>query len=283
MFANTYKINVKTINSGSTATTITFPISMNFETVDQAELIERVFVDTEVENAINPILNYDKVRFLPITTLGVNLDKIIYNLNLLDENGQYVNFYGKIGFTDDDIKFKKESFKQTFVDLVFFDTDNALTQKPINDVTIFSNLNSSDLLPLTSTNGIAGQPKPANQIPINFILENPILNPMGFSEGFHLYDYKDELTIGQSKSIFMRATFKNAKTGKAVNLMVKQSPQPIDKLVNELYTKFILTRTSSGYYYQIDDTYQGNGLVGVNNVIYTDNSVVINLYEIKAL
>lgn len=276
MFANKYKINLKTMDSGATATTITFPIDMTFQTVDQAELIERVFVETEVEKAINPILNYDKVRFMPITQTNIVLNKIIYNVNVLGLNGQYVNVYGKINFTDDDIKYKKESFKQTFLDLVFFDSDNALTQVPINNLTIFSNLNSSDL---EST----GQPKPINQIPINFVLENPIINPRGFAEGYHLYDYKDGLQIGGLKYIYMRATFKNAKTGKAVNLMVTQAPQTIDKLVNELYTRYKLTRTSSGYYYQIDDTYNGNGIGGINNVIYNSNSVIINLYEIKAL
>ncbi len=283
MFANKYKINIKTMNSGSTATTITFPIDMTFQTVDQAELIERVFVEAEVEKAINPILNYDKVRYMPITPTGVKVDKLIYNVNLLDVNGQYVNFYGKIGFSDDDIKFKKESFKQTFLDLVFFDSDNALTQVPINNITIFSNLNTTDLVPMGSTNGVSGQPKPANEVPVNFILENPIVNPRGFSEGYHLYDYKDGLTIGGVKYIYMRATFKNAKTGKAVNLMVTQAPQTIDKLVNELYTRYKLTRNSTGFYYEIDPTYQGNDIIGINNVIYTQNSAVINLYEIKAL
>lgn len=283
MFANKYKINLKTMNSGSTATTITFPIDMIFQTVDQGELIERVFVEAETEKAINPILNYDKVRFMPLTPTGQKVDKIVYNVNLLDANGVYVNFYGKIGFTDDDIKFKKESFKQTFLDLVFFDSDNALTQVPINNLTIFSNLNSSDLLPITSTNGIAGQPKPANQIPINFILENPIVNPRGFAEGYHLYDYKDSLPVGTLKYIYMRATFKNSKTGKATNLMVTQSPQTIDKLVHELYTRYKLTRNNTGYYYEIDNTYHGNSTSGINNVNYTSNSVVIDLYEIKAL
>ncbi len=276
MFANKYKINIKTMNSGATATTITFPIDMSFQMVDQAELIEKVFVESEVEKAINPILNYDKVRFMPITPNNIKVNKLIYNVNILDANGQYVNFYGKIGFSDDDIKLKKESFKQTFLDLVFFDSDNALTQVPINNLTIFSNLNTTDL-------ETTGQPKPANQIPINFILENPIINPRGFSEGFHLYDYKDGLPIGALKYIYMRATFKNAKTGKAVNLMVTQAPQPIDKLVNELYTRYKLTRSSTGYYYEIDPIYHGNNVTGVNNVIYTENSVVINLYEIKAL
>lgn len=276
MFVNKYKINIKTMNSGATATTITFPIDMSFQMVDQSELIEKVFVETEVEKAINPILNYDKVRFMPITPNNIKINKLIYNVNILDTNSQYVNFYGKIGFSNDDIKFKKESFKQTFLDLVFFDSDNALTQVPINNLTIFSNLNTTDL-------DTTGQPKPANEIPINFVLENPIVNPRGFAEGFHLYDYKDGLSIGGLKYIYMRATFKNAKTGKAVNLMVTPAPQPIDKLVNELYTRYKLTRTSTGYYYEIDPTYNGNGIIGTNNVVYTENSVVINLYEIKAL
>ncbi len=276
MFANKYKINLKTMNSGSTATTITFPIDMSFQTVDQAELIEKVFVETEVENAINPILNYDKVRFMPITPDNVLIEKIMYNIHLLDDTGQYVNYYGKVGFVDDDIKFRKEFFKQTFVDLVFYDTDNALTQVPINNLTIFSNLNSSDL-------DSKGKPRPVNEIPLNFVLENPIIKTRGFSEGYHLYDYKDELVVGGFKYIYMRASFKNAKTGKSNNLMVTQAPQSIDKLVNELYTRYKLTRTSSGYYYEIDPTYNGNGIIGTNNVSYTSNSVLINLYQIKAL
>lgn len=282
MLTNKYKINLSSFNSGSTATTINFPIDMSFQTIDQAELINRVFVDTEVEKAINPILNYDKVRFIPITPNSDNVDRIIYNVKLL-ENNNYVNFYGNIGFTDDDIKFKKETFKQTFLDLVFFDSDNALTQVPINNLTIFANLNSSDLLPLETTNGVSGQPKPANEIPINFILENPIINPRGFAEGYYLYDYKDELPLGALKYIYMRASFKNAKTGKSINLMVSQSPQPIDKLVNELYTRYKLTRNANGFYYEIDPTYQGNNINGVNNVNYVSNSVIINLYEIKTL
>lgn len=282
MYTNKYKINLKTIDSGSTATTITFPIDMVFQTVDQAELIEKVFVDTEVEKAINPILDYDKVRFTPIKSDGSVIEKIIYNVKLI-ENNQYVNFFGNIGFTDDDIKFKKENFKQTFLDLVFFDSDNALTQVPINNLTLFANLNTSDLLPIDRTNGLGGQPKSANEIPINFVLENPIIKPRGFSEGYYLYDYKDLIPFGGFKYIYMRASFKNAKTGKSTNLMVTQAPQPIEKLVNELYTRFKLTRTKDGFYYEIDPTYHGNNTIGLNNVNYISNSAIINLYEIKAL
>jgi hypothetical protein len=81
----------------------------------------------------------------------------------------------------------------------------------------------------------------------------------------------------------MRASFKNAKTGKSVNLMVKNTAQPIDKLVHELYTRYKMTSTATGYYYEIDNTYHGNtGISGPNNVIYNSNTCKVTLYEIKA-
>lgn len=278
----TAKINIALLPSGTTATTINIPLSMDYGIVDQSELIDKEFVDKEVELAINPILDYEKVRYLPLDLQKNHIDKITYDLQLLDGNGVYNDFYGNVGYNDDDIKFRKNSFKESFLNLSFYDTNNPLTQKLVGNMTIYTELNSSDYLPLNTTNGLAGQTKPANQIPINFILENPILNSRGFSEGYHLYMYKDEIGIGLSKYIYMRASYKNAKTGKSINLMVKNTALPIDKLVNELYTRYKLVRFSDGYFYEIDDTYHGNGETSSNNVTYTQNSVSVNLYQIKA-
>lgn len=282
MFANKFKINLSTIASGVTATTITFPIGTEFQTVDNSELIDRVFVANEVENAINPILDYDKVRFLPLNMTGTHIDKVFYDIKLFDDNGTYTNFYGGVGFDDDDIKYRKNSFTNSFLNLSFYDTDNPLTQKLITYVTLFSKLNSGDIYSLSQTSGVPGIAKPANQIPINFITENPITNPRGFNEGYHIYDYKDGLKIGDEKYLYMRASFKNSKTGKSVNLMVNSTAKPINELVHELYTRVRLFRTSTGYYYEIDDTYRGDNTTGPNNVNYATNTVVVNLYQIKA-
>jgi len=46
--------------SGATATTINIPINMEYQLIDQSELIDRVFVSTEVENSINPIMERPK-------------------------------------------------------------------------------------------------------------------------------------------------------------------------------------------------------------------------------
>jgi hypothetical protein len=82
----------------------------------------------------------------------------------------------------------------------------------------------------------------------------------------------------------MRASFKNAKTGKSTNLMVENAAADIDDLVHLLYTRYKLVRTNTGYYYQIDDTYHGlTGVTGPNNVTYASNDVTIKLYQIQAL
>ena len=86
----------------------------------------------------------------------------------------------------------------------------------------------------------------------------------------------------------MRATFKNAKLGTTTNTMVRNTAQPIDELVHQLYTRYKLVRNATGYYYEIDDTYQGSSaFTGTNNVTYTynpiQNTVTVNLYKINAL
>jgi len=156
-------------------------------------------------------------------------------------------------------------------------------------------LKDGDLIQIGAPQGVPGQPKPAKQIPINYVLESPVLNVKGFAEGYHLYDYKDELIQGQQKYLYMRASFKNAKTGRSTNLMVKNTALPIDELVHELYTRYILVRDNTGYYYKIDHIYRtsldptfiSNTPILINNVIYTTNptknTVTVKLYQINAL
>jgi hypothetical protein len=84
----------------------------------------------------------------------------------------------------------------------------------------------------------------------------------------------------------MKASFNNAKTGKSVNLMVKNTPQLVNKLINELYVKIIISRTTTGYYYKFDETYQGNQTIPpvlTNNITFVGTSVNVKLYQVAAL
>jgi hypothetical protein len=285
MFANKYTLNINKYTGTTTEQYINIPLGGQFQIVDNSELIDRVFVATEVENSINKILDYDRVRFMPLTSDNQMVASIVYDLSLLNSNNQYTTVYGGVGYQYDDVKFRKNSFTNSFVRLSFFDSDDPMNQNLVSVTTLFSKLRTIDLQ-TNQTSTIAGLPKPINDIPINFTVENPIINKRGFAEGFHLYYYKDSLNINETKYLYMKANFNNAKTGKSINLMVKDSPQDVQNLVHELYTRIIITRTSTGYYYKFDETYQGNSTTPINtpnNVTVNGNDVNIKLYQVVSL
>ena len=282
MFVNQYQINLSTLSSATTATTINIPINLEYQIVDQSEIIERVFVDIEVEKTINPIVDYEKTRFKPINSNNKVVNKITYELDLSGKTT-----YGSIGFTDDDIKFETERFKQTFLNLSFYDSDIPLTQNLLSFITLNPSLAKSDLSQSTTSNLVLGQTKPASEIKLTFICENPIINLRGKSNGYYLYDFKDELIMnGAPKSLYMKATFKNAKTGKVTNLMVNDKALPIEDLIKKLYTRYILTKTDKGFFYKIDTTYNTPNTTpptpnNVTEVLNTDN-ITVKLYQILA-
>jgi hypothetical protein len=68
--------------------------------------------------------------------------------------------------------------------------------------------------------------------------------------------------------------------------MVKNTPQFVDKLINELYVKIIISRTLTGYYYKFDETYQGNQGFPPNtpnNITFIGTNVNVKLYQVAAL
>ena len=281
-----YKINPFTLASGTTATTINIPVNLQYQIVDNAELVDRVFVDTETQKAVNPILDYDKVRFTPKRNGTINIENITYNLGFLGTNNNILTptYYSNIGFDDADITYSKNAFTNSFLILSFYDSDNALTQNLLSEIVIYNNLPDDAYYPAgTPKPAIAGQPKPSNQIPIKFVLTNPLTNPDGFHQGYYIYNYKDEYLTTNSNYMYMRASYFNGKTGRQTNLMTEPVPYTINELVNKLYTRYKLYRDSTGFYYEVDNTYS-------KNVTYTNNpnntskfDISINLYQIQAL
>lgn len=284
MLVNKYTLRIPH-EPNTTGITLSMPISINSQFVDQNDVVKKKFVDVEVENSINPILDYEKVRCTPISD-GLKLDSITYNLNFLDENGNYDNTtYADIGFNDTDIKFRKNSFKRSFLTLSFYDSDVVITQKLVSFLTLYPRLDSSNFSRGDSTSPW-GTITPANNLSVKFTVGNSIKDKTKDGEGFFLYHYKDEITNNLPKELFMRATFNNAKTGKSTQFMSTNKKMMIDELFkttngqrnvkNNVHTKYILTRDNSGYYYTIDDNYSSNvGALGT--------SYVINLYQINVI
>ncbi len=278
MHVNKYKIVKK---SGD----INLNISTNqdFALAGQEDIIKRDFVDTEVENSINEILDYEKVKLLPKNINNNNLtNNITYTLNFLSENGTYAginNKWSEIGSTCEDLKFRKTSFVKSFLRLDFFDSDILSSQRLLFFITLFPKIYSTDL----NDDGSVKQP---NQKSLQFLLGNTILDKTLEGEGFSLYDFKDEILPTVGKNIYMVATFNNAKTGESTKFMSSNNLNlSVDNLIktsegtnikNNLHTKYLLKREVNGFYYNISNTYS-------NNVTNSNNNYNINLYEINAI
>ena len=285
MFAK-YKLRVDQIGSGST---INIPIDITFNSIDQAEVLEKDFISLEVEKSINPIIDYEKSRFILTNTNNVIMDNISYELNFLVDNiFPPISTYSDIGFNYDDIKFRKNGFTESFLRLNFYDNDIPTNQRLISFVTIFSKITNRDIIPIGSPN--AGLPIGVNLLPIRFILSNPIKDPNGFAEGFYLYHYKDEVLDSLPKNLYMRAEFNNAKTGRRTSFITINTAETVDNIISKLHTKYILKRDATGYYYELDTTYStnitytsdvdgdGNGSGGT-----IDGGIKVKLYEIQVL
>jgi len=274
------------IGEAATASTLNIPLDMTFQLVDQAEIIERKFVDVEVEKATNPIIDYEKARFTPSYTGATILRAIptvAYNCHFWDDaNNDYYNppspyastSFGQIGFTDGDLKFRKSNFKNSFIRLDFYDTDIVTDQRLISYIIIQPDIRLSDI----QTNS---QLYPVSDKPVSFNMSNPLGNNEVFGEGYFIYHFKDEVDSNDPKYLYMRASFNNAKNGKTTNLMTEpfvylplQDQLQIDELIDQLHTKYELIRDDTGYFYAIDNNYS-------NNVLSDPTSYTVNLYEVK--
>lgn len=236
---NRYEIK---LNQSVTGYTINIPINLEFTPIDQSELIESEFVSKEIENSINPIVDYEIVRFSPINNNNENLSTINYRLNFLGNK----THYGQIGFTEDDINFRRNNFLKSHLILDFYDSPIITKQNYLFSSTLFCRTKSS----MYNLDGTIKNINTDSNLLTKFILENPITLPDGVSEGYYIYNYKSDVP----KEIYMRATFNNAKTGVAHKFMTVNTPQTIDNLVNYLHVKYTLTNNENGYYYKI-----GNG------------------------
>jgi hypothetical protein len=278
------RYQIKLPRPESSAITINFPVDLTPQMVDQAEIIDRKFVEVEVENAINPILDYEKVRFLPAiisptptaTTVNsvIQIQTVTYQINLLDANNTYFSpstTYANAGFDNDDLRFRKNRLIKSFLRLDFYDSDILTDQRLVATMSINPNITYADIQPNISAYPVAQNKQ------LWFQLKNPLTNDEVFGEGFFLYYFKDEVDINLPENLYMRATFSNAKTGVSKGLMTDSTQVPIDQLVDQLHTRYVLHRTQTGYFYAIDYQYSNNVIVQ----LLPNQNATVQLYEVR--
>ena len=259
MFVNKYTVNLNTLTGTTTATTFNIPLNMDYQFIGQDDIINTQFVKIEKEKAINPILDYERINFIPKTTgfLKGDIKNITFNLNFINRKLIGSSFsvptnYSDIDFNDSDIKFNKNYFKESYIQFEYFDTDNPLTQRLLFRTRLNPIITNDNLTPPTSK--YPGQPKSARDIPVSFILNRPESNLTNnnITEGFYLYDYKEDYDINTIKSIYLRVSFFNAKTGRRTFFMVSKTKVPLTDLYDRklLHIKIDLQKTNNEYVYK---------------------------------
>lgn len=254
MNVNKIKINRNKLNDDGH---INVGLNNNFDFSGKYDSINKQFIQKEKENAINPLTDFD---FFKYTFIGNN--KIRYRILLKDYitvgNTVLSTKYSDVGFNTSDIILNKNVFTKSFLRLSFFDSDNPLTNNLLFNIDLYPK-------PIFTTNS-------ANNLLIFFELNKN-------DEGFNLYySKKDEY------SLYMKASFNNAKNGKSYNLMsynnAINNELPIDVLLNPnnkyIYTKYDLFKDNNKLVYNIDEIYS-------NNFFTQGDTYVINLFQIDTI
>jgi len=266
------------------AISIKVALKTNFFPVDNAELIEDKFVKDEVENAINPIVDYKKIIFKPArenpsTGEWDIIDKFDINLNFYTPDsialgsplhrgvGAIPGLYKDIGFTFDDIFCRTNRFINSFIRISLFDTPNSGQNQLLSFADIYTQVG-------VKQENEFGFVLPIDECPVSFTLGDPVTQPNEIHEGFHIYWYKDLVDNAPNQEYEMYAVvqFQNALNGKVYQLAPSKEFDPnnitISNLEGEngiLYLKVILKNDNGIYKYKFTpNTKQQIPPAGVN-------------------
>jgi len=261
MFVDRRKILLENIGSG---TTIGITLKSNFFPVDNAELIEDKFVKDEVENAINPIIDYKKIIFKPEDEFGNIIDKFKINLNFYTPEsinlgspqhrgtGSEAGVYRDINFIFDDVFCRTNRFVNSFIRLSLYDKPNSGQNELLGFADIYTQVG-------VEQENEYGFTLPIDECKISFILGDPVTQPEEVHEGFHIYWFKDlvDNAPNQEYELYGVVQFNNASNGRVYELAPSKDFDPnnitLTNIEGEngiLYLKIILRNDNGVYKYR---------------------------------
>lgn len=261
MFVDRRKILLDNIGSG---TTIDITLKSNFFPVDNAELIEDKFVKDEVENSINPIIDYKKIIFKPEDEFGNLIDKFKINLNFYTPEsinlgspqhrgtGAEAGVYRDINFTFDDVFCRTNRFVNSFIRLSLYDKPNSGQNELLGFADIYTQVG-------VEQENEYGFTLPIDECKISFILGDPVTQPEEVHEGFHIYWFKDlvDNAPNQEYELYGVVQFNNASNGRVYELAPSKDFDPnnitLTNIEGEngiLYLKIILRNDNGVYKYR---------------------------------
>ena len=228
--------------------------------------------------------------------IGVNSEGMTYRIN--QGSGDELN---DLGFTEDDIKYRKSKLKKSFIRLLFYSSREMLSKDLLSYSTIFfdvgdlfqkyikikgqglecfDNKRTDNSLRLSSSFGVGNK-----------------YNKQKSSEGFYLYLFPTEIDSKNNETtIYMKVEFNHAGYGKTIPMMLptKQNKNGKYELIEvgpEFPINFMGWSAEDGVYTDFE-RYQECIMIPItirkdttlNNYVYefpflTGNTIVLNLFE----
>jgi hypothetical protein len=256
----------KTINSNvlfyeyTEHLTLDLPISHTSNIDLNHEYIQKKYFDERKQELITSINDYEKKCFAPyynnagkaltpVSKINFNLflrdrsgsdewntnDAKGWNQHTMDDNGQFStpsnitngDLLNYLGFTDEDVYYRRKKIEKTFIRLSFYNSNNPFTQMLLFYSTIFldtgelytkyiHNLNNTTRNPDAPIvkQGIFGD----NNLTLSFSVTDRY-NRNKSSEGFYLYLFPDGLQEGEERTLYLKIEFNHAGNGKTIPLM----------------------------------------------------------------
>lgn len=235
------------------------PIELKALPIDNTESADFDFVEEQSLLAINTVDDYEKVRFAPFN----NIKKIQFRLK--DKLGNPLT-YSYFGYTNDDLRFRKNRFKNSFLRMNFFDSPNPSNQRLAFQIQLFNQINSFN-------RDINGNLLDVTISPVIYEIIDPITIRNGISEGFYLYWLKYPKIDEYPLNFYMYPSFANAVDGNNTNFVSYSSAVSINQYNSINFIKYILTLGTGTNIYRTDVTDR--------QINQSGDTLIIDLYLIN--
>lgn len=211
---------------------ISIPMVSDFDTSLHQEYTIGEMLEAEAAAAINPVIDYEKQQFVPVY-YGNAVSKINFKIRLrardekderwqpedewAESNDGHGTPIGGMGFTWEDIYYRRKRVTETFLRVSFYDTMERANQRLLYSAKIYFNANKAyDEYITAKSNGISS---PLNVVETEFSCTEKY-NKDETSEGFYIHLFPSNLELNEEGIIYMKAELNNAKYGYTVPLVV---------------------------------------------------------------
>lgn len=225
------KINLKNLPEN-----INIPVRFKNSYIPVDNTIEATnsFVSDEISKAINSIEDVEKTSFKPIG------EPNSIEIQLFNKDGS-TKTYSDLGFSNEDLIFRRNRFKNSYLEIRFYDTLQITNRQLLFRSVLYSQLNeyvydiNNNLLDVTS-------------MPVIFKCD--IEGYSNFNEAY--YQYAPKKAINYLKTFYALFSYQNAADGVSSRMISYNAPVNIGQLFEVEPIKYTFSSINNNNGYSID-------------------------------